>query len=413
MSDRPRAARRPFDGRRVVLGVSGGIASYKAIQLARDLTVAGAAVDVVLTAGALEFVRPVPFEALTGHPVRTGMYGAGEALDHIRLARDADLVVVAPATANLLARAGSGMADDLLTAILLARSGPVLLAPAMNDRMYAHPATLANIEKLAGFGYHLAGPAVGPLAWGEGEGEGRMLEPEVLLQHCARLLESDEALRGRRVVVTAGPTREPVDPVRFLGNRSSGRMGYAIARAAWRRGAEVTLVSGPSALEPPHGVELVPVETAAQMRDAVASALPTADSLIMAAAVADFRPASPAERKLKKEADALESIPLARNDDILLVTRPHRRPGAVIVGFALETDSVLENARSKLRAKSLDLLVANDATHPDSGFEVDTNRVVILDSEGGEAALPLLDKEAVADEILDRVASRLRASGGS
>ena len=409
MSDRPRAARRPFDGRRVVLGVSGGIASYKAIQLARDLTVAGAHVDVVLTAGALEFVRPVPLEALTGHPVRTGMYGPGEALDHIRLARDADLIVVAPATANLLARAAAGMADDLLTAILLASRGPVLLAPAMNDRMYAHPATRANIERLTAYGYRFAGPAVGPLAWGEGEGEGRMLEPEVLLQHCARWLESDEGLRGKRVVVTAGPTREPLDPVRFLGNRSSGRMGYAIARAAWRRGAEVTLISGPSALEPPEGPDFVTIETAAEMRDAVAAALPAADALIMAAAVADFRPASPAERKLKKEANAPESIPLARNDDILLATRPLRRPGSVVVGFALETDSVLESARGKLRRKGLDLLVANDATQPDSGFEVETNRVIILDSEGGEVELPLLEKEAVADEILDRVAARLLA----
>ena len=409
MSDRPRAARRPFDGRRVVLGVSGGIAAYKAIQLARDLTVAGARVDVVLTAGALEFVRPLPFEALTGMPVRSGLYDPGAALDHIRLARDADLVLIAPATANLIARTAAGMADDLLTAILLATDAPVLLAPAMNDRMYADPRTAANLARLREIGYFTAGPAIGPLAWGEGEGEGRMLEPDLLLDHAGRVLEADPGLRGARVVVTAGPTREPLDPVRFLGNRSSGRMGYEIARAAWRRGAEVTLISGPSALTAPVGVEVVRVESAAEMRDAVAVALPAAEALIMAAAVADFRPAAPAERKLKKEGAAVESIPLTRTDDILLHTRALRRPGAVIVGFALETDSMLENARGKLVRKELDLLVANDATRPDSGFEVATNRVVILDAEGGETELPLLGKDEVADEILNRVSARLAA----
>lgn len=410
MSARPRAARRPFVGRRVVLGVTGGIAAYKSIQLARDLTVSGADVDVVLTRGALEFVRPLPFEALTGRPVHTALHAPGEALTHIRLAREASLVIVAPASANLLARAAAGMANDLLTAVLLATEAPVLLAPAMNDRMFAHPQTRRNLERLREIGYRLVEPLVGPLAWGEGEGVGRMPEPEQILEHCGRALEPSSELSGREVLVTAGPTRESVDPVRFLGNRSSGRMGYALARAAWRRGADVTLVSGPTSLEPPIGVRLVRVESATEMRDAVAGTLPHAEVLVMAAAVADFRPTTRADQKIKK-GDAPPEISLEANDDILLTTRELRRQGSVVVGFALETESILENAQEKLRRKGLDLLVVNDATEPGAGFEVETNRVVILDREGGRSDLPLLSKDDVADEILDRVAALLRGEG--
>ncbi|HEX6927000.1 MAG TPA: bifunctional phosphopantothenoylcysteine decarboxylase/phosphopantothenate--cysteine ligase CoaBC [Longimicrobiaceae bacterium] len=406
MPARPRAARRPFVGRRVVLGVTGGIAAYKSIQLARDLTIAGAEVDVVITRGGLEFVQPLPFEALTGRPVRTLSHAPGEAVTHIRLAREASLVVVAPATANFLARAAAGMADDLLTSILLATEAPVLLVPAMNDRMYAHAQMQRNLQRLGELGYTLIEPALGPLAWGEGEGRGRMPEPEEIFEHCARALEPPNPLSGRRVLVTAGPTREPLDPVRFLGNRSSGRMGYALARAAWRRGAEVTLISGPTALEPPTGVRLVRVESATEMRDAVAEELPSADALIMAAAVADFRPARAVPQKIKK-GEAPPEIPLEANDDILLVTRNRRRLGSVVVGFALETESAVENGREKLQKKGLDLLVVNDATEPGAGFEVDTNRVVILDRDGNEADLPLLSKDEVADEILDRVAAYL------
>ncbi|HEX2188534.1 MAG TPA: bifunctional phosphopantothenoylcysteine decarboxylase/phosphopantothenate--cysteine ligase CoaBC, partial [Longimicrobiaceae bacterium] len=249
-----RRARRPFPGRRVLLGVTGGIAAYKAITVARELTLAGADVDVVFTANALEFVRPLSFEAVTGRPSHTTPYVEGDPLAHIRLARDAGAVVVAPATAGFLARAAAGMADDLLTSVLLATGAPVVLCPAMNDRMYAHPQTQANLGRLAEIGYRIVGPAVGPLAWGEGEGPGRLVEPEEVVAHVGRALEGDTPLSGRRVVVTAGPTREPVDPVRFIGNRSSGRMGYALAAAAWRRGARVTLVSGPSPLQPPPGV---------------------------------------------------------------------------------------------------------------------------------------------------------------
>ncbi|HEU4560104.1 MAG TPA: bifunctional phosphopantothenoylcysteine decarboxylase/phosphopantothenate--cysteine ligase CoaBC [Longimicrobium sp.] len=405
----PREARRPFAGRRVLLGVTGGIAAYKAVQLARDLTLAGAAVDVVLSAGALEFVRPMTFEALTGRPAHTSLYPSGDPNLHIRLAREAQAVVVAPATANFLARAANGMADDLLSAILLATPAPVVLCPAMNDRMYAHPATQDNLLRLRGFGYVLAGPATGPLAWGEGEGPGRMLEPDEILAHAGRALEGDTALSGRRVVVTAGPTREPIDPVRYIGNRSSGRMGYEIAAAAWRRGADVVLVTGPSHLTPPAGVDVRRVETAAEMRDAVAAALPAADALVMAAAVADFRPADPADEKLKKEAGGVPTIHLEKTADVLVSTRAMRRADAVIVGFALETQEVVENGRRKLEAKGLDLLVVNDAREPGAGFEVSTNRVTFLEHGREDDELPLMSKAEVADRILDRVEALMEA----
>lgn len=402
-----RIQRRPFDGRRVLLGVTGGIAAFKAVQLARDLAGAGAIVDVVMTAGAHEFVRPLSFEALTGRPVSDSLYAPGEALTHIRLARDADAVVVAPATANTIARAAAGMADDLLTAVLLATDAPVVVCPAMNDRMYAHPQTRANLERLAQIGYTIAGPAAGPLAWGEGEGPGRMLEPAEILEHVGRALEGETPLSGRTVLVTAGPTREPLDPVRFIGNRSSGRMGYAIASAAWRRGADVVLVTGPSALPPPHGVEVVPVETAAGMLAAVSDRLPGADALVMAAAVADFTPAAPADRKIKKGAGSPPRVDLEPTADILASTRALRGDRCVVVGFALETHDVLENARAKLEGKGLDLLIANDATEEGAGFEVLTNRVTVLDREGRVEQLPLLAKDAVAELILDRVEARL------
>lgn len=409
----PREARRPFTGRRVLLGVTGGIAAYKAVQLARDLALAGAAVDVVLTAGAQEFVRPMTFEALTGRPVHTSLYPSGDPNLHIRLARESDVVVVAPATANFLARAANGMADDLLTAILLATPAPVVLCPAMNDRMYAHPATQDNLVRLRGYGYVLAGPAIGPLAWGEGEGPGRMLEPDEIIAHAGRALEGATPLAGLRIVVSAGPTREPIDPVRYIGNRSSGRMGYQVAAAAWRRGADVVLVTGPSHLSPPAGVQVRRVETAAEMRDAVAAELASADALVMAAAVADFRPADPAGEKLKKEAGGVPTIHLEKTADVLASTRELRRADAVIVGFALETQDVVENGRRKLEAKGLDLLVVNDAREPGAGFEVATNRVTFLSRDRDDEALPLMSKGEVADRILDRVASLLQSKRGS
>ncbi|MBX6362363.1 MAG: bifunctional phosphopantothenoylcysteine decarboxylase/phosphopantothenate--cysteine ligase CoaBC [Gemmatimonadetes bacterium] len=401
------APRRPWRGRRVLLGVSGGIAAYKVVQLARDLTLLGAEVDVVLTRAAQAFVGAVTFEALTGRPVRSEILAPGWALDHIRLAREADVVCVAPATADLLARAAAGVASDLLSAILLATTAPVLLCPAMNDRMYANPATQANLARLRERrGYRLVGPAVGPLAYGEGDGPGRLEDTGVILAHIGRALEGETALSGRRVVVTAGPTREPLDPVRFISNRSSGRMGFEIAAAAWRRGAEVTLVAGPTALPAPTGPALVRVETAADMESAVRAALPDADALVMAAAVADFRPAQRAPEKIKKERTPA-ALALERAPDVLRETRDARPAGLVVVGFALETEDVRANARRKLNEKDLDLVVVNDATVPGAGFEVETNQVTILDRTGREEDLPLMSKQDVAEAILDRLAPLL------
>jgi phosphopantothenoylcysteine decarboxylase/phosphopantothenate--cysteine ligase len=392
----------------VLLGVAGGIASYKTAWLARLLTKAGAEVDVVMTRAAQEFVGAVTFEALTGRPVHTGLFDPGRALDHIHLARAAHAVVVAPATADLMARAATGQADDLLTACLLATEAPVLLVPAMNDRMWAHAQTQANAAHLRSLGYRLLDPDDGMLAAGEGSGPGRMPEPETIFAHVGRLLEpTDAPLAGRRVLVTAGPTRESIDPVRFLSNHSSGRMGTAIAAAAWRRGAEVTLVAGPLAVPVPIGVRHVRVESTGDMRAVVEAELPASDVLVMAAAPADYRPADVSASKLKKTG-AARSITLAENDDILASTRSARRDGAVVVGFALETDDVVANARRKLDAKGLDFIVLNDATEPGAGFGVDTNRVTIF-SRGTEEPdrLPLMTKHEVADAILDRVEALL------
>jgi len=398
---------RPFDGKRILLGVTGGIASYKSVWLARLLSQAGAEVDVVMTRAAGEFVGEVTFEAVTGRRVHTELLGAGHALDHIRLARQAHTVVVAPATADFLARAAHGHADDLLTACLLATEAPVLLVPAMNDRMWAHRQTLRNAEHLRELGYLVLDPDDGPLAAGEGSGPGRMPEPEAIYGHVARLLEPAGALRGRSVLVTAGPTREPIDPVRFLSNRSSGKMGVSVAAAAWRRGADVTLIAGPLAVPTPTGVRVVAVETTTQMCAAVAEALAQADALVMAAAPADFGAAAPAAQKVKKR-DAPAQLALAPTPDILLATRDRRRAGTIIVGFALETSDALVNGREKLAAKGLDLVVINDATEAGAGFSVDTNRVTLVGADGSVQEVPLMAKAEVADVILDRVEGLLR-----
>jgi phosphopantothenoylcysteine decarboxylase / phosphopantothenate---cysteine ligase len=355
---------RPYDQRRVLLGVTGGIASYKTVWLARLLTQAGAEVDVVLSRSAREFVGAVTFEAVTGRPVHTELVAAGHALDHIRLARESAIVVVAPATADFLARAAGGHADDLITACLLATPAPVLLVPAMNDRMWAHAQTQRNVAHLRELGYHLLDPDEGPLAVGEGSGPGRMPEPEAIFHHIGRLIEPAGPLTGRHVVVTAGPTREPVDPVRYVSNRSSGRMGVAIASAAWRRGARVTLIAGPLSVGTPTGAEIVGVETTEQMAAAVGENLGDADVLIMAAAPADFRSAEPSGEKIKK-ASRPDSIRLESTVDILKTTRDRRRAGSVIVGFALETQDLEESARSKLRDK--DWISSSQTARPRKG----------------------------------------------
>jgi len=387
----------------VLLGVAGGIASYKSAWLARLLVKAGAEVDVVLTRAATEFVGAVTFEALTGRPVHTGLFDPGRALDHIKLARAATAIVIAPATADLMARAATGQAGDLLTACLLAAECPVLVVPAMNDRMWAHAQTQANAAHLRSLGYTLLDPDDGVLAVGEGSGPGRMPEPETIFAHVGRLLEGNSSLRGRSVLVTAGPTREPLDPVRFLSNYSSGKMGVAIAAAAWRRGADVTLVAGPLAVPVPIGVAHVSVQSTTEMRDAVGSRIGASDVMVMSAAPADYQPASRAEGKLKKTGEP-RVIELRETPDILVSTREARRPGAVVVGFALETDDLLANARRKLEEKGLHMVVLNAANEPGSGFGVDTNRVTLVRRDRVEAEqLPLLDKREVAEEILDRV----------
>jgi len=392
-------------GRHVVLGVSGGIACYKSCILARRLVDAGARVDAVLTEAAAEFVRPLTFEALTGRPVLSSLWEPGGALSHVRLGQDSDIIIVAPATAHLIARVAQGLADDVLTALLLARTSPLLLAPAMNDEMFASPATQANLEILRQRGVAIVGPEIGPLAEGPSERPGRMSEPENILAHAARMLGTGK-LRGRRVVVTAGPTREPIDPVRVVSNRSSGKMGYRVAEAAWERGAEVVLITGPTALPAPVGVTLRLVDSTRDLEAAVRAELPAADVLVMAAAPADYRPSSPSDSK-RSRGDGALAIPMEPTDDILGATKGQRRKGSFIVGFALETGDAVAKGLAKLERKDLDLIVVNDALEPGAGFENDTNRVALLGRDGSRRILPLQSKREVADAILDVVEESL------
>jgi phosphopantothenoylcysteine decarboxylase/phosphopantothenate--cysteine ligase len=389
-------------GRRVVLGVSGGIACYKTCTVARRLTEMGAAVDVVLTASAGQFIRPVTFEALTGRPVATSLWDRDAALAHLSLGQDTDLIIVAPATAHLIARAAQGLADDLLTALLLAATVPVLLAPAMNDRMYAHPATQANLAGLMKRGWAVVGPEVGPLAEGSSDRPGRMSEPEKIIASAGRMMRGAQGpLAGKRVLVTAGPTRESLDPVRVVTNRSSGRMGYALATAAFGRGAEVTLITGPTSLEPPFGVDVVTVESTEDLRGAMAKQVHSADIVVMAAAPADFRVPSAATGKIKR-ADGAVDLRLEPTVDVLESTKHLRPEGCLVIGFALETSDGVENARDKLARKGLDLIVLNMANEPGAGFEEETNRVTLVGTDS-LTELPLLPKAEVAERILDAV----------
>jgi len=395
-----------LSGRRVVLGVSGGIAAYKVCTLARRLTEAGAAVDVVLTAAATEFVRPLTFEALTKRPVATSLWERGRALAHIDLAREPDLIVVAPATAHVLARAAQGLADDMLTSLLLAATAPVLVAPGMNDEMFAHPATQQNVATLRERGWMVVGPATGPLAEGPSDRPGRMVEPEEILAHVERALRAPESpLGGRNVLVTAGATREHLDPVRVITNPASGRQGYAVAEAAFARGAEVTLVSGPSALPTPTGVDLIRVETTEQLLSAVERSLPQADVLVMAVAPADFRPAEAGAAK-RPRSDGPFTVALEPTPDVLERTLGKRRSGCVAVGFALEVGDGLERARQKLEAKQLDFIVLNRADEAGSGFEEETNRVTLVSPDDARE-LPMQPKREVAEQVLDEVERRL------
>lgn len=395
---------------RIVLGVTGGIAAYKAVDLTSKLVQAGARVDVVMTEAATHFVAPLSFQALTHRPVHQDMFRLLDQADiaHVSLAQEADLLVVAPATANTLARLAHGLADDLLCAIALATEALLVVAPAMESHMFEHPATQENLARLQGWGAVVVGPGHGRLASGA-TGPGRLAEVAEILGTVRWVLGREGPLAGRRVVVTAGGTREPLDPVRFLSNHASGKMGFALAQAALDRGASVDLVTGPTWLSTPVGAERVAVSSAQEMHQAVMERLPQCDVLAMAAAVADYRPESAASHKIKKATEGL-FLPLKRTVDILAQVAAQReetgRP-AVVVGFAAESEDLIENARTKLRAKDMDLIVANDITAADSGFAVDTNRVTLIDREGNEEALPLLSKAEVAERVWEWVVQRL------
>ncbi|MGD1992381.1 MAG: bifunctional phosphopantothenoylcysteine decarboxylase/phosphopantothenate--cysteine ligase CoaBC [Anaerolineae bacterium] len=403
--------------RRIVLGITGGISAYKVCSLASSLTQAGAQVDVVMTEAATRFVAPLTFEALTGRPAYTSMWETGgEALPthiaHVGLAHAADLLVIAPATANTMAKLANGLADNLLSTLALAARCPILLVPAMDVGMWSNPATQANVDRLRQRGVKFAGPAWGRMASGL-EGEGRMIEPDEILGHVRLVFGRDGPLAGKKVVVTAGPTREPVDPVRFLSNPSSGRQGFALAQAAVDRGAKVTLVTGPVALPTPVGVQRIDVTTAEAMRETVLAACLGADALIMAAAVADYQPAETAPQKIKK-GEGERILRLARTPDVLAAVAAKRSETgfpSVVVGFAAESRDLIANARAKLEAKGLDLIVANDITARDAGFGAETNRVVVIDREGNTEELPLMRKSAVAVAILDHVVSILDQGG--
>jgi phosphopantothenoylcysteine decarboxylase/phosphopantothenate--cysteine ligase len=404
----------PIQNRRILLGVTGSIAAYKAADLASKLAQAGAQVDVILTQAALQFVTPLTFQSVTGRRayVDSDLWGSEGHVQHIGLAHQADLLMIAPASANTLAKLAHGLADNLLTVTALAATCPLVLAPAMDGGMFAHPATQANLEALRQRGARIVGPAMGHLASGL-MGLGRMVEPSELLGHARWVLSESGPLAGCKVLVTAGGTQEPIDPVRVIANRSSGKQGFAIAQAALDLGAQVRLISGPVQLAAPVGVERVDVQTAQQMHDAVLDTLPQTDALVMAAAVADFRPADPAKNKLKKEG-GIPAIRLEHTPDILqAVAQAKSRLGRprVTVGFAAESQDLLQNAAAKLRNKNLDLIVANDISAVDAGFAVDTNRVTLLFADGLIEPLDLMNKDQVAAVVMARVEKMLQQVG--
>ena len=393
-------------GKTIVLGVTGGIACFKAAALASLLVKQHANVQVIMTENATKFVTPLTFEQLTGQKALTDTFDRNfqHSVEHIAVADRADLVLIAPATANIIAKLAHGLADDMLTTTVLACDCPKAIAPAMNTKMYENPVTQDNLSTLRRYGWEVAEPASGHLACGT-EGKGRLPEPEELLELCLHAIAREKDLRGKRVLVTAGPTREALDPVRYLTNRSSGRMGYAIARAAARRGAEVTLVSGPTALPRPGYMEIVDVESAQEMFEAVTSRAPDMDIIIKAAAVADYRPADVAEDKIKKK-DGDLSIPLERTRDILGTLGQRKREGQFLCGFSMETRDLIENSRKKLTKKNLDMVAANNVKVEGAGFGVETNVLTLITAEG-EKELPLMSKDAAADALLDAILERM------
>ncbi|MEQ2442296.1 bifunctional phosphopantothenoylcysteine decarboxylase/phosphopantothenate--cysteine ligase CoaBC [Pseudoflavonifractor sp. CLA-AP-H29] len=389
-----------LQGKTVLLGVTGGIAAYKAAALASALVKQHCCVEVIMTAHATEFITPLTFEQLTGNRTMVDTFDRNfvHQVEHVSLAHRTDLVLVAPATANVCAKLAHGLADDMLTTTVLACKCPKLIAPAMNTNMFENPVTQDNLDILRRYGWEVIQPASGRLACGD-VGAGKLPEPEQLLQHILRRLALPHDLEGKRVLVTAGPTQEALDPVRYLTNHSTGKMGYALARMAMLRGAEVTLISGPTAIDPPPFVEVVPVVSAADMFDAVAERSANADWIFKAAAVADYTPAAYSGDKVKKQEGDM-SIPLTRTRDILQYLGDHRRPGQFICGFSMETKDLLENSRAKLEKKHVDMICANNLKVAGAGFGVDTN-VITLITAGGAEELPLMSKEAAANRILD------------
>jgi phosphopantothenoylcysteine decarboxylase/phosphopantothenate--cysteine ligase len=388
----------------IVLGVTGSIAAYKAADLASKLTQAGAKVNVVMTEAATKFVTPLTFRSLTKRPVITSMWELSSefSIEHVALADAADVVAIAPITANVIAKLAAGIADDMLTATVLATRAPVIIAPAMHANMFQNPVTQDNLAKLRARGFTIVGPDYGRLASGD-TGPGRLVETQQIIAAISEVLARSHDLAGRHLVVTAGGTQEPIDPVRFIGNRSSGKMGLALAEAARDRGAEVTLITAPTHLPKPAGIEVIPVRTAVEMKRAVTKAVKQASALIMAAAVADYQPRSPAKSKIKKESPGL-NLELTRTPDILGEVK-----GSFLkVGFAAESEDLVANARKKLAQKGLDFIVANDITDPESSFDTDTNKVTIINKEGKAESLPLMSKREVAERILDRVVRLLK-----
>ena len=385
--------------RLIVVGVTGGIACYKAVELVRLLVKAAFQVRVIMTRGALEFVTPLTFQTLSGNPVATATFDLTQEsqIGHINLADSADVFVIAPATANVIGKIAGGIADDLLTTVLMATKAPVLIAPAMNIHMYENPILQENLRKLRRIGYHILEPAEGYLACGY-EGKGRLPDPEKITEEVERLLQAKD-LSGEKLLITAGPNREPLDPVRYISNRSSGKMGYALARAAVRRGAEVTLVSGPTGLDSPAGARLIAVTTAAEMREAVLKEYVQCTAVIMAAAVSDYRATSVPEKKIKRGKGSFE-LRLEPNPDILKELGENKN-GKWLVGFAAETEDLAANAQKKLREKNLDMVVANNVAETGSGFDGDTNIATIVDRTGATNSLSLMSKDELADRIYD------------
>lgn len=391
----------PLRGTRLVLGVTGSIAAYKAVGLLRALAGAGATVSVVMTQAATKFVTPLTFEVLSGRRVATDLFESHEEMVHLAVPGQAHAIIVAPATANFLAKAALGLADNLLNTMLLNARCPVIVAPAMDGDMWTHPTVIQHVQALRARGVVVLDPEVGPLASGH-IAQGRLAAESRILEAVSAALTPQRDWSGQRVLISAGPTQEPIDPVRFISNRSSGKMGYAIAEAARDRGAEVVLVTGPSMLTPPFGVTTVSVTTASEMTDALNRHFPSSTVLIMAAAVADFRPKTTAEQKLKKQGKAEMRLELEATPDILAMLSA-RRTSQIVVGFAAETEHVVSHAKDKLREKGLDLIIANDVAHAGGGFGSDDNAVIILSATGEQKVLGLMPKRRLADEILTTV----------